>query len=98
MTNISQLITAIALAASTATLAQAQDSVAVKTSDLNLSSAKGQKQLAARIDRAATTLCSAEAISQSPQMIRNERRCKEAAKRLAAQQIAARIGTRTAVD
>jgi UrcA family protein len=98
MSSICKLIAAIALTASITNVAQAQTSMAVKAGDLDLSTSRGKKQLAARIDHAATALCASEAVSQSPQMIRAERRCKTAAKQSVQQQIAARGGLRTAAD
>lgn len=98
MNSISKLIAALALTASINNAAKAQTSVAVKTSDLDLSSNEGQKHLAMRIDHAASALCASEAVSQSPQMIRAERRCEAAAKQSVRQQIAARTALRTAVD
>jgi UrcA family protein len=96
MKAFANIIAAMALTVSTAVIA-APASVSVKTSDINLATDAGQKALAQRIDRAAKQLCAAEALSQSPDMIRAERRCVEATKQSVQQQVAARTGILAAV-
>ncbi|MBL0924681.1 MAG: UrcA family protein [Sphingomonadaceae bacterium] len=78
MNAFGKIIAAVALAGSVA--AHAQPSIGVDIGDLDLATAKGQKVMAMRIDRAARTLCASEAVSQSPAMIRAERACRAAAK------------------
>jgi UrcA family protein len=71
---------AIASLANPAITAAEQRSLSVKTGDLNLATAKGQKALALRIHRAASELCKSEALEQLPAMQRAERRCIEGTK------------------
>ena len=77
MNAFGRIISAIALTVSVA--GNAQKSIGVDIGDLDLATAKGQRVMALRIDRAARTLCASEAVSQSPQMIRAERACRTAA-------------------
>jgi UrcA family protein len=58
-----------------ATAAPSQQSMAVKVGDLNLESDRGQSILALRIQRAARTMCNAQALQSLPQNIRSVRRC-----------------------
>jgi UrcA family protein len=73
------VITALAIA-SLAAPAIAQQSLSVKTADLDLVSKQGQKVLALRIHRAAKTLCESEAVDRLPEMQRAERHCIAEAK------------------
>lgn len=73
-------------------------SLSVSTADLDLGTVSGQAILAKRIDRAATELCAAEVLSQSPDMTRAERRCIKAAKQAVESQIASRTAIRAAVN
>jgi UrcA family protein len=98
MNAISKILAALALTASVAGAAYAQPSIAVSARDLDLSTAQGQKSLATRIHNAAVALCASEGISQSPEMIRAERRCIAATKRSVEREVAARSGVRTAAD
>jgi UrcA family protein len=88
MNIFGKIIAALALAGSVA--AHAQQSVNVDIGDLDLATAKGQRVLELRIDRAARTLCTSEALRQSPEMIRAERACRVAAKEQALAAVAHR--------
>lgn len=91
------IFTAFALAslAGPATAAT-QQSLAVKTGDLDLASEKGQKILALRIHRAAKTMCKSEAVDQLPQNKRAERQCVENAKSSALAAVERKSGVRSA--
>jgi UrcA family protein len=71
---------AIALLAYPASAAPLQQSMSVKTSDLNLALEADQQAMNLRIHRVAKKLCESEALSQSLQMRRAERQCVKAAK------------------
>jgi UrcA family protein len=88
------VIAALAIA-SLAIPAVAQQSLAVKTADLNLASEQGQKVLALRIHRAAKSLCESEAVEQLPAMQRAERRCIEEAKSTAIAAVERKTGVRS---
>jgi UrcA family protein len=98
MNAILKIFAALAMTTSVNGAAHAQSSIAVRASDLDLSTAQGQKSLATRIHNAAVALCASEGVSQSPEMIRAERRCIAATKRSVERQVAARSGVRTAAD
>jgi UrcA family protein len=88
------IITALAIA-SLAVPAVAQQSLSVRTADLNLASDQGRKVLALRIHRAAKTLCESEAVGQLPAMQRAERRCIEEAKSTAIAAVERKTGIRS---
>jgi UrcA family protein len=87
---------ALAALATPAIAAPAQQSMAVKIGDLNLASEADQKTLTLRIHRAANALCENEALSQSPQMQRAERRCMAAAKASAIAAVERKTGVQAA--
>jgi UrcA family protein len=91
MTMFGKIIAAVALTASVAT--HAQQSINVGVGDLDLATAKGQRIMTLRVDRAARTLCASESVSQNPKMMRAERACRAAAK----QQAVTSVASRTAV-
>lgn len=67
-------LAAVMLPAS-ATAAPDQQSIAVDIGDLDLTSVKGQRILALRIQRAARALCKSQALESLPSNIRRERAC-----------------------
>jgi UrcA family protein len=89
------IITAFAIA-SLAVPAVAQQSLSVKTGDLNLASEQGQKVLALRIHRAAAALCASDVVDRLPEMQRAERRCIEDAKTSAIAAVERKTGVRSA--
>jgi UrcA family protein len=89
-------IIALLAAASLAVPAVAQQSMSVKTADLNLASEQGQKTLTLRIHRAAQMLCESEAVNRLPAMQRAERQCIEDAKAGAIAALESKAGTRAA--
>jgi UrcA family protein len=91
-------IAGFSLAISLAATAQAQSSIQVDVSDLDLANAKDQRALALRINRAARAVCISEAVRQDPAIIRAERRCVEATARSVQRQVAAKAGVRAAAD
>lgn len=94
MNVFGKIIAAVALTASVA--ANAQQSANVAVGDLDLATAKGQRVLALRVDRAARALCASEAVSQSPQMIRTERACRADIKQQAFASVASRAAVQVA--
>ncbi len=82
--------------ASLAVPAVAQQSLSVKTADLNLASEQGQQVLALRIHRAATELCASEAVNYLPAMQRAERQCIKEAKANVIAAVEAKTGVRSA--
>lgn len=70
-----------------ATPAQAQ-SVQVATSDLDLSSEKGQRVLGRRIGRASANVCNSSAAHLDSGVRRSERLCREATVRAASAELA----------
>jgi UrcA family protein len=98
MNMISKITAALILVASVTGTADAKPHIAVSASDLDLSTAQGRKNLATRIHNAAVAVCASEGVSQSPEMIRAERRCVKATKQSVEQQVAARSGIRTAAQ
>jgi UrcA family protein len=97
MKVITTIAAVIALTVSAPAVA-APISATIDTNDIDLGSVAGQKALSMRIDRVATELCAAEAVSQHPAMIRAERACVKATKQTVEKQIAARSGYRTAAQ
>jgi UrcA family protein len=93
--NMKAIITAFAIA-SLAVPAVAQQSLSVKTGDLNLASEQGQKVLALRIHRAAAALCASDVVDRLPEMQRAERRCIEDAKATAVAAVERTTGVRSA--
>ncbi len=77
--NMKIILATLALAAvtlpATVTAAPGQQSIAVDIGDLDLTSDKGQRILALRIQRAARTLCKSQALESLPSNIRRERGC-----------------------
>jgi UrcA family protein len=94
MNVFGKIIAAVVLVGSVA--ANAQQSMSVDISDLDLETVKGQRMLILRIDRVARTLCGSEALNQSPEMIRAERACRIAAKEQALAAVANREAVRMA--
>jgi len=81
MNNFVMLTAAIALIASAATIAQAQEpqSIRVKTHDLVLTSAKDQRTLGLRIARAASQLCDTVNPRFDAKVRTAQRHCREQA-------------------
>ena len=74
------LATAAAMISTAAAAAPVPQSIAVEAGDLDLGSNKGQRILAMRIERAARTMCRAQAVESLPQNNRSERGCIQAAR------------------
>ncbi len=66
---------AIMAASVTAAAAPVPRSIAVEAGDLDLGSAKGQRILVMRIQRAARTVCKSRSLESLPHNIRREREC-----------------------
>lgn len=66
---------ASATAAATAAAAPVPQSITVDARDLDLSSRKGQRILAMRIQRAARLMCKSQAVESLPRNIRHGREC-----------------------
>lgn len=94
MTLFGKIIAAVAMTASVAV--NAQQSTMVGIGDLDLATAKGQRIMALRVDRAARSLCAPEAVSQSPATIRAERACRAGAKQMALTSVASRTAVMVA--
>lgn len=76
MRPIHALLAIVSMAASAAAAAApVPQSIKVEAGDLDLSSNKGQRILAMRIQRAAKAMCQSQAVASLPHNIRHEREC-----------------------
>jgi UrcA family protein len=76
MKRLYVLLAATSLVASaTAAAAPVPQSIKVEVGDLDLASDEGQRNLAMRIQRAATALCKSQVVASLPRNIRKEREC-----------------------
>lgn len=95
------ILAALALASTpvAAFAASGQQSMIVKTDDLNLASEEGRKTLSLRIHRAARALCEGAVLEELPQTIRMERKCiKDARSNALAAAETKYVATRRASD
>ncbi len=86
MSIYSKIAMIIAIAASPLATVQAADdsqSIRIRTADLNLATASGQKTLALRIDRAARELCDTADDRYGPQVLKAKRLCRKEVKAVA---------------
>lgn len=81
-----------------ASAAPVEQTMAVDAGDLDLSSDKGQRMLAQRIQRAAEAMCRAEALESLPQHIRATRKCVQEARAGTDAAVKALIDTRALSD
>lgn len=97
MKRLYVLLAATSLVASaTAAAAPVPQSIKVEVGDLDLASDEGQRNLAMRIQRAATALCKSQVVASLPRNIRKERECIRYAK--ASAEAAVKNLTATAVS
>lgn len=81
-----------------AAAAQQPQSMAVDVGDLDLASDQGQRVLALRIERAARSVCKADAVEQLPRNLRSERQCIRETQANAARAVQTFAATRDAAQ
>jgi UrcA family protein len=91
------IVSIVASSTAAAAPAPVPQSIKVEAGDLDLSSSKGQRILAMRIQRAARALCKSQAVASLPRNSRHERECIRQAQASAdaAVKILTAVGART---